>query len=200
MCEVGPGPGGLTRSILNAGAADLLVVEKDSRFIPGLQVSRAARTPSTCPFVRPSTFERNIPILQLVSEAVPGRLRIVQGDILTYRMDRGFPKTISKKWQEGEAGTFSKLCVENFWKCDVFGRLHRSARPPHHRESPVQRGDSAHHQVAGGHSQPIGALRLRTHPAHANLPEGGGRGGRAYRRSRRASLHCVHVFTAFYNT
>lgn len=53
----------------------------------------------------------NIPILQLVSEAAPGRLRIVHGDILTYRMDRGFPENISKKWQEGEAGAFSKLCV-----------------------------------------------------------------------------------------
>ncbi|XP_008275091.1 dimethyladenosine transferase 1, mitochondrial [Stegastes partitus] len=73
VCEVGPGPGGLTRSILNAGAADVLVVEKDSRFIPGLQ---------------------------LLSEAAPGRLRIVHGDILTYRMDRGFQANISKPWEE----------------------------------------------------------------------------------------------------
>ncbi|XP_029981987.1 dimethyladenosine transferase 1, mitochondrial [Sphaeramia orbicularis] len=73
VCEVGPGPGGLTRSILNAGAADLLVVEKDTRFIPGLK---------------------------LLSEAAPGKLRIVHGDILTYRMDRGFPRTVSKPWEE----------------------------------------------------------------------------------------------------
>ncbi|XP_054652224.1 dimethyladenosine transferase 1, mitochondrial [Dunckerocampus dactyliophorus] len=73
VCEVGPGPGGLTRSILNAGATDLLVVEKDSRFIPGLK---------------------------LLSEAAPNRLRIVHGDILTYRMDRGFPPSICKPWEE----------------------------------------------------------------------------------------------------
>ncbi|KAF7658783.1 hypothetical protein LDENG_00007360 [Lucifuga dentata] len=73
VCEVGPGPGGLTRSILNAGAADLLVVEKDTRFIPGLK---------------------------LLSEAAPGRLRIIHGDILTYRMDRGFSSSIAKPWEE----------------------------------------------------------------------------------------------------
>ncbi|KAM9433015.1 mitochondrial dimethyladenosine transferase 1-like [Salvelinus alpinus] len=73
VCEVGPGPGGLTRSILNAGAADLLVVEKDNRFIPGLN---------------------------LLSEAAPGKLRVVHGDILMYRIDRGFPKVITKAWED----------------------------------------------------------------------------------------------------
>ncbi|KPP76257.1 hypothetical protein Z043_104420 [Scleropages formosus] len=73
VCEVGPGPGGLTRSVLNAGAAGLLAVEKDARFIPGLQ---------------------------LLAEAAPGKMRIVQGDILTYRMERGFPKCIARKWED----------------------------------------------------------------------------------------------------
>lgn len=38
VCEVGPGPGGITRAILNSGVEELLVVEKDTRFIPGLKV------------------------------------------------------------------------------------------------------------------------------------------------------------------
>jgi 16S rRNA A1518/A1519 N6-dimethyltransferase RsmA/KsgA/DIM1 with predicted DNA glycosylase/AP lyase activity len=37
VLEVGPGPGSLTRSILNAGAKQVTVVEKDRRFIPALQ-------------------------------------------------------------------------------------------------------------------------------------------------------------------
>ncbi|XP_052010104.1 dimethyladenosine transferase 1, mitochondrial [Xyrauchen texanus] len=73
VCEVGPGPGGLTRSILKAGAADLLVVEKDTRFIPSLQ---------------------------LLSEAAPGRMRIAHGDILSYRLDRGFPADVTKTWED----------------------------------------------------------------------------------------------------
>ncbi|KAG0377838.1 Dimethyladenosine transferase 1, mitochondrial [Mortierella sp. AD032] len=37
VVEVGPGPGLLTRSILDAGARRVVVVEKDTRFVPTLQ-------------------------------------------------------------------------------------------------------------------------------------------------------------------
>lgn len=55
VIEVGPGPGGLTRALLEAGADPLIVVEKDARFIPLLE-----------PLIKWSG----------------GRLRIVQGDAL----------------------------------------------------------------------------------------------------------------------
>ncbi|XP_063773778.1 dimethyladenosine transferase 1, mitochondrial isoform X3 [Pseudophryne corroboree] len=73
VCEVGPGPGGLTRAILNSGVEELLVVEKDTRFMPGLK---------------------------LLNEASKGKVRIVHGDILTYRMDRSFPKHLRKAWKD----------------------------------------------------------------------------------------------------
>ena len=42
MLEVGPGPGGITRAAFEAGAKHVSVVEKDSRFLPGLQVNEAS--------------------------------------------------------------------------------------------------------------------------------------------------------------
>ncbi|MEQ8708059.1 MAG: 16S rRNA (adenine(1518)-N(6)/adenine(1519)-N(6))-dimethyltransferase RsmA [Rhodospirillales bacterium] len=53
--EIGPGPGGLTRALLAAGAADVVVVEKDLRFRP---------------------------ILEDVGACCPGRLQIIEGDAL----------------------------------------------------------------------------------------------------------------------
>lgn len=73
VCEVGPGPGGITRSILNAGVEELLVVEKDTRFIPGLQ---------------------------MLAEAAPGKVRIIHGDIMTYRMERAFPNYLKRNWED----------------------------------------------------------------------------------------------------
>lgn len=39
VVEIGPGPGGITRAILEAGCERLDVIEIDKRFIPPLQVS-----------------------------------------------------------------------------------------------------------------------------------------------------------------
>ncbi|KAF9279858.1 Dimethyladenosine transferase 1, mitochondrial [Linnemannia elongata] len=55
IVEVGPGPGLLTRSILDAGARRVVVVEKDSRFVP---------------------------TLQQLSEASDQRLKFIMGDML----------------------------------------------------------------------------------------------------------------------
>ncbi|KAJ9064302.1 hypothetical protein DSO57_1032067 [Entomophthora muscae] len=55
VVEVGPGPGLLTRSIIEAGAKNLIVVEKDDRFLP---------------------------TLNQLSEVVEGSLKIVHGDML----------------------------------------------------------------------------------------------------------------------
>lgn len=37
--QIGPGPGSITRSILNKSPAKLIVLEKDRRFLPTLEVS-----------------------------------------------------------------------------------------------------------------------------------------------------------------
>jgi 16S rRNA A1518/A1519 N6-dimethyltransferase RsmA/KsgA/DIM1 with predicted DNA glycosylase/AP lyase activity len=39
VCEVGSGPGSLTRSVLHAGARHVAAVEIDRRFIPALEVT-----------------------------------------------------------------------------------------------------------------------------------------------------------------
>jgi 16S rRNA (adenine1518-N6/adenine1519-N6)-dimethyltransferase len=56
VIEVGPGPGGLTRALLAAGAARVIAIEKDARFRPALEE---------------------------VSNAVDGRLTIVEADALS---------------------------------------------------------------------------------------------------------------------
>lgn len=53
--EIGPGPGGLTRSLLAAGARQVIAVERDERFLPALKDLQAA---------------------------YPGRLEIVEADAL----------------------------------------------------------------------------------------------------------------------
>lgn len=56
--EIGPGPGGLTRALLAAGAAEVIVVEKDLRFRP---------------------------VLDEIGACCPGRLKIIEADALKTR-------------------------------------------------------------------------------------------------------------------
>jgi 16S rRNA (adenine1518-N6/adenine1519-N6)-dimethyltransferase len=42
VVEIGPGPGGLTRALLLEGAARVIAIEKDSRFLPALDAIAAA--------------------------------------------------------------------------------------------------------------------------------------------------------------
>lgn len=58
VIEVGPGPGGLTRALLDAGAERLVVIERDSRCIEALRE---------------------------IAEAYPNRLEVLEGDALEIR-------------------------------------------------------------------------------------------------------------------
>ncbi|KAG8583362.1 hypothetical protein GDO81_008384 [Engystomops pustulosus] len=39
-------------------------------------------------------------ILQMLNEASMGKMRVVHGDILTYRMERAFPNHLRKAWED----------------------------------------------------------------------------------------------------
>ncbi|MEP3427501.1 MAG: 16S rRNA (adenine(1518)-N(6)/adenine(1519)-N(6))-dimethyltransferase RsmA [Roseibium sp.] len=55
VIEIGPGPGGLTRALLAAGAKKVIAIEKDSRCLPALAD---------------------------ISDHYPGRLKVIEGDAL----------------------------------------------------------------------------------------------------------------------
>lgn len=73
VIEVGPGPGGITRSILAQGPKEVHVIEKDPRFIPSLQLLR---------------------------EASGGVLNIHVGDCLNYNAEGQFKESLKKEWMD----------------------------------------------------------------------------------------------------
>ena len=38
----------------------------------------------------------------MLSDAAPGKLKIVHGDVLTYKVERAFPDHIRRQWDEGK--------------------------------------------------------------------------------------------------
>jgi dimethyladenosine transferase 1, mitochondrial len=78
VLEVGPGPGGITRSIIRKFPKHLVVVEKDRRFLP---------------------------TLELLSEACRNQIKmdIVRGDILKYPTETAFPDCEKTPWDGQKA-------------------------------------------------------------------------------------------------
>lgn len=78
VMEVGPGPGGITRSIIRKGPRQLVVVEKDRRFIPSLELLKEAATMDNNNFT----------------------MDIVQGDILQHPTDSHFRDLPKSAWTD----------------------------------------------------------------------------------------------------
>jgi len=93
VVEVGPGPGGLTRALLESGAEHVIAVEKDSRFLPLLS-ELAAAAAGRLTLVEADALR--VDEASLADEAAPGRpIRIVAN--LPYNV--GTPLLI--KWLTG---------------------------------------------------------------------------------------------------
>jgi dimethyladenosine transferase 1 len=75
VVEIGPGPGNITRRILERNPKELYVIEKDRRFLPMLE--------------------------QLADAASPGQMKIILGDVLDYSLEGLFPESAKKPWDEG---------------------------------------------------------------------------------------------------
>jgi len=73
VIEVGPGPGGITRSLLGLGATRVAVIEKDPRFRE---------------------------TLQYLNTACGNRLDIHIGDVLSFNMENLFSDKLRKSWNE----------------------------------------------------------------------------------------------------
>lgn len=73
VCEVGPGAGSLTRIILSRNVRQLIVVEKDKRFQPPLE---------------------------MLAEASDNRMSVIWGDVLSHNLRNSFPQESSCDWND----------------------------------------------------------------------------------------------------
>ncbi|ENN80065.1 hypothetical protein YQE_03541, partial [Dendroctonus ponderosae] len=73
VCEVGPGPGSITRSILKKQPQHLLVVEKDPRFLPSLELLK-----ETCKDI--------------------SNMHIEIGDIMNFNLEKGLEGIVKRDW------------------------------------------------------------------------------------------------------
>jgi dimethyladenosine transferase 1, mitochondrial len=75
VCEVGPGPGGITRSIIKQAPRKVILIEKDPRFVPSLE---------------------------LLADACKDKIDvdIITGDILKTNLTQYIPDDVKTDWME----------------------------------------------------------------------------------------------------
>jgi 16S rRNA (adenine1518-N6/adenine1519-N6)-dimethyltransferase len=78
VIEVGPGPGGLTRALLAAGAARVIAIEMDARFLPALE-QIAAAADGRLTIVRADALTADEPAL--LSQHAPGLPALVVSNL-----------------------------------------------------------------------------------------------------------------------
>ncbi|XP_025420529.1 mitochondrial dimethyladenosine transferase 1 [Sipha flava] len=73
VCEVGPGPGNITRSIIQNMPSRVLVIEKDKRFTPSLE---------------------------LLAESSPMPLELIFGDVMNFNFEQIFNEDYKMEWED----------------------------------------------------------------------------------------------------
>jgi len=73
VCEVGPGPGNITRSIIQNMPSRIIVIEKDKRFTPSLE---------------------------LLAESSPVPLELIFGDVMNFNLEQMFNEDYKMEWED----------------------------------------------------------------------------------------------------
>jgi len=132
--EIGPGPGGLTRALLAAGAAHVLAFELDKRCVPALE-EIAAAYPGRLHVVAGDALKRD-PLAEAAARGLPGPIRIVANlpyNIATALLMRwlanapryaGFTLMFQKEVADRlaakpRAEAYGRLAIAAQWRCTV---------------------------------------------------------------------------------